>query len=578
MSNQNVDIFTQYLLDRFAPVALFLNKDLDVMYTHGDIERYFSFPRALIQFNVTRMLSDEIILLFKDGVRQCLQADNPVIYEDIKFKKQREVTLADLRFQPLNLPKTNEDLVLVEIVPKGKKIILEDDAIRPDYEKRGWKEQIEDLERQLKEARQETQNLISEQEATHEELHASNRELMSSNEELQSTNEELQSVNEELYTVNSELQLKNEALTLVNNDVLNLLKSTEIGTIFLDKEFKIRRFTPAIQKHFKLMDIDIGRSITDFSNSLVNVDISKISQQVFHTLEKFEKEVVDVNGNHSLLRVLPYRTRDDLIQGLVITFVDVNELTKVREKMMTFAEKFKAIFQNAKDLILDLSANGLIKKASRGVGAFSVDALHGKKIFDLLPEKEAMKLRKAFGEMPRTFSSLSFSFDIEGSKGEILYYKGILIPISEPQSPPSGRAVLTSFIGIIQDVSQEVKAQREVEQSLEEYQAFMDNARHQIALVDQQGVIKYINYTQHTGVNKGNMIGSQIFNYLLPSEQAKVKQSLDNIFSGNPFDTVKFKFKDKIGKESLVELVATPVILEEQIKYVALIGYNSSGL
>jgi len=159
-----------------------------------------------------------------------------------------------------------------------------------------------------------------------EELQASNEELLAANEELQSTNEELQSVNEELYTVNTELQNKVNQLITTTNDLDNLLNSTEIGSIFLDQDLNIRRFTPAISKQFTLLDSDIGRPITGFASSFVDKDIYPEIKNVVNKLVVFEKEIKDEQDNHYLMRVLPYRTDAGQVAGAVLTFIPINEI------------------------------------------------------------------------------------------------------------------------------------------------------------------------------------------------------------------------------------------------------------
>lgn len=323
MSGSNLDYYAQLLNDKYVPATLFLNEDLDILYTHGEVEKYLSFPRALVKFNVAEMVDSKVLQIFRAGLEQCLGGEERIRYTRVVIEKTGKKQLVDLSFWPVQDDQAPEKIVLVEIMPHLRESRPSEEPENAQNQNDFWNEQIKSLEKRLEAAKYRTQSLVDEQELTNEELQASNRQLMSSNEELQSTNEELQSVNEELYTVNSELQIKNEALSTANNDILNLLKSIDIGTIFLDKDLSVRRFTPAVSKHFNLLDIDIGRSISDFSSNLVDVDIKKISQKVYDSLEKYEKEVEDINGNRYLLRVLPYRTQDHLIQGLVITFIPV---------------------------------------------------------------------------------------------------------------------------------------------------------------------------------------------------------------------------------------------------------------
>jgi len=194
------------------------------------------------------------------------------------------------------------------------------------------------LERELLSTREYLQSTNEELETSNEELKSTNEELQSVNEELQSTNEELetskeelQSTNEELVTVNAELIKKVDELSEVNNDINNLLASTEIGTIFLDINLCIRRFTPAVIKIFNLIHTDIGRPISDITAKIQIKDLHDHAKEVLRTLTRQELEVQDENGVWYSMRIMPYRTLENVIDGVVINFVDVSNLKEVKQ-------------------------------------------------------------------------------------------------------------------------------------------------------------------------------------------------------------------------------------------------------
>src|SRR6185295_12442229 len=178
---------------------------------------------------------------------------------------------------------------------------------------------------------------VEELETSNEELQASNEELQASNEELQSTNEELQSVNEELYTVNTEYQRKISELTELANDMDNLLSSTDIGTIFLDGELKIRKFTPQIAGAFSLMAHDVGRSIETFAHKMDHPELVGELKHVLSTGERIERELRDVAGKALFLRILPYRTKGR-VDGVVLTLIDMTGLRAAEDAL--FHERY----------------------------------------------------------------------------------------------------------------------------------------------------------------------------------------------------------------------------------------------
>jgi len=198
------------------------------------------------------------------------------------------------------------------------------------------------LEQELQATKEYLQTTVEELEASNEELKSTNEELQSTNEELQSTNEELetakeelQSTNEELITVNSELQNKLEELIEVNNDINNLLASTNIGTVFLDQELRIKRFTPAATGLFNLIPSDIGRSIRDITMKSSYDRLWEDAEEVLHTLQVKEMNLESEGGQVFSVRLLPYRTRENIIDGVVLTFVDLSEI-----RLLTLAKLF----------------------------------------------------------------------------------------------------------------------------------------------------------------------------------------------------------------------------------------------
>ena len=231
---------------------------------------------------------------------------------------------------------------------------------------------VSSLEKELRSTKEYLQATIEQMQTTNEELRSANEELQSTNEELQSTNEELatskeelQSTNEELITVNSELQDKIEALMQANSDINNLLAGTDIGTIFLDNGLRIKRFTPAVTNFFNLIQIDIGRPISDITSKIPLVNISQEVRTVLKDLQKKEFEIQTANGNWYSMRILPYRTIENAIDGVVITFMDISERKKaeqsgeaariyaesivetVREPLVILDERLKVVSANS---------------------------------------------------------------------------------------------------------------------------------------------------------------------------------------------------------------------------------------
>jgi two-component system CheB/CheR fusion protein len=199
---------------------------------------------------------------------------------------------------------------------------------------------VRDLEQELLLSHEALQTTSEEMQASQEELRSINEELQSTNEELQSTNEELttsreemQSLNEELQTVNAEQQIHMDDLTHASNDMHNLLNSTEIVTVFLDNNLHVRRFTSGADKIFKLRPGDVGRPLSDIANNLHYPEISDKAQEVLRTLVFSETQVTTDDDRWLSVRIMPYRTMDDVIAGVAITFADITATKNLEEKL-----------------------------------------------------------------------------------------------------------------------------------------------------------------------------------------------------------------------------------------------------
>ena len=222
------------------------------------------------------------------------------------------------------------------------------------------REHLADVEDELRYTKENLQATIEELETTNEELQATNEELVASNEELQSTNEELHSVNEELYTVNAEYQRKITELTELTDDMDNLLRSTDIGTIFLDRSLRIRKFTPQIYDAFQVMPQDIGRSIETFSPSIKHDTLLADVQQVLESGVAFQKDVQDRHGHWFLLRISPYRSKGQ-IDGVVITLVDIAALKQTEAEL----KRMSKVFMDGADPIIIEDLGGRIVDLNR---------------------------------------------------------------------------------------------------------------------------------------------------------------------------------------------------------------------
>lgn len=331
-------IMDRVLLARFVPPSAVVSDRGDVVYIHGRTGAYLEPAAGQPRLNILDMAREGLQLELASALRQASTQDAEVTREGVRVRSNGSFTRVDLSVAKIQEPESVRGLLLVTFRPSAEAA----EPARPKVRARTKRElsRTEELERALSSTRESLQTTIEELETANEELKSSNEELQSTNEELQSTNEEMetskeemQSLNEELTTVNAEMQSKVEDLSRTNDDMQNLLNSTEVATLFLDKELRIKRYTEQARRLINLIPSDIGRPLRDLVSSLAYDHLIPDCQEVLRTLVFKLAEVRTRDGHWYLMRIMPYRTAENVIDGVVVTFVDINPV-KVAEKSL----------------------------------------------------------------------------------------------------------------------------------------------------------------------------------------------------------------------------------------------------
>ncbi len=318
----------QLILKYYAPASILVNDKGDILYISGRTGRYLEPAAGKANWNIFAMIREGLSTVLNNAFLKAVQKNEAVAIKNATVKTNGETQTVDVTVQPLEEPEALRGMVLIvftEITTPGKGKMKD---------KKGHKaassEQVSELEEELRHAYRELKNVREEMQATQEKLSAANEELQSTNEELQSTNEELttskeelQSLNEELQTINHELQTKVDELSQINNDMKNLLESTEIAILFLDNMLRVRRFTAKTTEIIKLIPGDVGRLITDIALDLDYPELAEDAREGLRTLVFKEKSVSATDGRWFTVKIMPYRTIEDKIDGLVITFIDI---------------------------------------------------------------------------------------------------------------------------------------------------------------------------------------------------------------------------------------------------------------
>ncbi len=311
------------LLEEYGPAAVTIDQNYEILYHNGPTKKYLTQPRGAPTQNLLELMPENLRNRIRGAIYKVTQEAGPVSIRtgiaDGEGKK-RQVSIRVSRIK--------DNLFMIVF---REKAVSPSEASSEPAEIGGVEEPVvRQLEIELSATRQELQSNIEQLKSLNEEFQSSNEELQASNEELETSREELQSLNEELITVNSQLQSKVEEQEETNNDLNNFLASTNIPTIFLDHRFRVKRYTPAITRLIKLIPSDIGRQIMDMSQEALGPDIIADAQSVLDNLIPIRKEIT-INNDCYVRAVLPYRTHDNHIEGVVIIYNDITDLKRSEE-------------------------------------------------------------------------------------------------------------------------------------------------------------------------------------------------------------------------------------------------------
>lgn len=395
-----------HILDHFAPAHVVVNAEGDIVYYSSRTGKYLEAPQGVPDRQLFTMARKGLRLDLRNALSEAMETRHTVTRENIAIDEDNDrVQMISLMIKPLAERNKEEPLFLVLFIDIGP--VRSRSEAESRLPRLSDADQV-DLERELRDARERTQGMIEEYETALEELKSTNEELVSINEETQSTNEELeaskeetQSLNEELTTINAELSRKIEDLDRANNDLNNVFASTQVATVFLDRNLGIRSFTPAASKFFHLIPSDAGRPLTDLAGHLAYPEFKDDIQAVFDTGEMIEKRLTrDQEGAHYLVRLIPYREAGTAIRGVVVTIIDVTGIAEAEEHQKILIAELNHRVKNM--LAVVISIVGQMATRASSLEAFQT-ALIGR-----------------LHSMARAFALLSRDNWTEASLGEIV--------------------------------------------------------------------------------------------------------------------------------------------------------------
>jgi two-component system, chemotaxis family, CheB/CheR fusion protein len=432
------------LLNQFAPAGFLVNDNLDVIQFRGDAGKYLSPAPGSASLNLYKLTNEGLLLSLSSAISKAGKSGATISLQRLKYKidgKSEEIDIDIIPVKKTTEQKENFYLILF----KEKKSKVEEDINNYGHIiDAANMDELEQIKKELLISHEHLKSVIEEREIMYdefrsavEELQASNEELQSTNEELETAKEELQSTNEELITVNEELENKNNELSEVNNDLVNFLASVNIAIIMLDSKLKVRRFTPKAEKLWNLIPGDIGRPLSDINPKVKIPGLKDLIHEVIETLETKEFDTQDEDNNWYSVRLRPYKTIENKIEGVVISLLDVDLLKKGFISAVRKKEIAEAVFDTMMDPSLVLNTKLFIQAVNTPFSEFfklEEDPVN-RHLFEITNGVwDNMQLSEEIFSMlssRKEFNAFKFEADFPTIGRKVLYISGKIIELRE---------------------------------------------------------------------------------------------------------------------------------------------------
>jgi two-component system, chemotaxis family, CheB/CheR fusion protein len=464
------------LLEETMPPSLIVNDRGELVHALGGAARFLRVRDGRQSLDVQDLVDAELKMILAGGIKRALMERSAVVFNGVRPQVDDQVYRVTIR--PIGGRPTGTRHLLVSFEShdsdrrpaSGPPIEIDVDQVS--------QQQLAALEAELGTTKESLQAAIEQLEASNEELQASNEELQSSNEELQSTNEELQSVNEELYTVNAEYQRKIAELTELTNDMDNLLASTEVGTIFLDGQLRIRKFTPQVAGTFGLLPHDVGRPIETFAHKMQYPELVTDLKRVLTSGQLIERDLVDPHGKSFFLRLLPYRAKG-LADGVVLTLIDVSGLKAAEDALFHERYLLNSLLRTVPDAIYFKDTRGRFIRFNHAMAARlgvadPADAI-GKTAFDLPDHDAAMALHRADEAVLRTGQPQHYRLEPrKAADGTEAWDMVTRLALVDPDN------AIVGVIAILRDVTEQVRAKVKIDEEVRRRDQFLAMLSHEL--------------------------------------------------------------------------------------------------
>ncbi len=506
------ELTQRLVLEEFSPAAVLINRKYEILYFLGPTSRYLDLPTGEPTRDLMLMAREGLATKLRAAVHKAMRENATVVVNDVKIKRNGDYHPVAVTVKPVPNHRAAEGLLLITFQDRPETVPELWHGLQTVPHPPAEEGMVRQLENELRVTKEDLQTTIEEVESSNEELKASNEEVMSMNEELQSANEELetskeelQSLNEELTTVNNQLQEKVHELETANNDITNLLDCTDVATVFLDLEFRIKRFTPAATQLFNFVSSDLGRPLGDITARFSDPDLLGDARQVRQRLTLREKEVATAEGGWWLRRTTPYRTRDHRVEGVVITFVDITERKRSAD---TAVRRLATIVESCMDAVFSVDIDGTLRiwnRSAEQIFGYTQAEAVGQSVLRTIPEDRREEWAAIMGQVERG-DNVAVETERVRKDGQRVQVALTMSPVQDS----AGRVVSAS--GIAQDIGERIRTQQALRDNEERLQAILNTATDAIVTINPDGIIQSVNPAteQMFGSNAQEMIGQNV--------------------------------------------------------------------
>ena len=490
----------QQLVREFAPATVLINRNYEVLNLQGAVRQYLDFPEGEPTSDLTKIVMHGLRTKLRVALTQSRREKEPVTVSNARVKRDGTFYPVSCFVRPVTEPVEARDLFLITFRDEPSQPPSASDGDEVEHDESVT---VRQLEQELEVVREDLQNSLEEMETSNEELKASNEEIMSMNEELQAANEELetskeelQSLNEELITINAQLQDKVQELEVANDDLSNLQASTNLATLFLDLDLRIKRFSPAMQPLLHLIPADIGRPIEDFSPRFVDAAENQASLRadadtVLDTLRPLERELRTPDGAWHMQRMLPYRTQKHQIEGVVVTFIDTTRLKTAHDNAREAETYLRLVANNLPACMSHVGPDERYRYVNEEFARWfgrDAETILGMAVRDVVGE-EVYQRSKSHIDAALSGQEIVFENYRRTSQGETHW---MLVQFA-PQHKPDGGG--DGYFGLATDITTLKNAQTALCASEERLCAIFQNAAHGLGVTDAEGGFLHVNNT-----------------------------------------------------------------------------------